>query len=131
MCQLEVYRPWKAANIVAVMFLKIYGFLGEHGADYQLRLLADEKKISVGFFETVTYSSQLTDNAWKDFQGGLAYFNKVIADVESGVGKSDNERLFRAWLSGDLAVLGTVNAENFTDFPCYAGVVLQLETWSG
>ncbi|HXC34776.1 MAG TPA: TraB/GumN family protein [Candidatus Acidoferrales bacterium] len=122
---LEDFKPWKAAYIIGQKLAPTYGFFGESGVEMTLRALVEGKKLVVEFFEANTRSSELTDEACKPFQDGLALLRKCLKEAESGAIKREYERQSRAWLTCDLADFAAIQREQFADFPFISGVHLQ------
>lgn len=121
----EAFRPWKASLFLAGCFTSKYGFSRENGVDHRLRLLADEKKLLVDFFEPRTRSHELYDDSCKKFQGGLAYFKRAIADTKSGAGQLELQRMLRAWMSSNLVDLSAILVNELAESSYMVSVQLQ------
>jgi uncharacterized protein YbaP (TraB family) len=122
---LEDLRPWRAANSLQHYFVTKYGYSADHGVAHQLRLLADEMGSQADFFETNARSSELRDNSCKKFRNGLAYFKRAIDETKSGAAQSNQERVFKAWLSSDVAELRAVRKKENSESSYMVNVDLQ------
>lgn len=122
---LEDLRPWRAANSLQHYFITKYGYSADHGVEHRLRLLADEKGSQVDFFESNSHSSELRDKSCKKFRNGLAYFKRAIDETKSGAGQSNQERVFKAWLSSDFTELMAVRKKENSESPYIVDVDLQ------
>jgi uncharacterized protein YbaP (TraB family) len=122
---LEDLRPWRAANSLQHYFITKYGYSADHGVAHQLRLLADGKGLQADFLESNSHSSELRDKSCKKFRNGLAYFKRAIDETKSGAGKSNQERVFKAWLSSNFAELAAVQKQGLAESSYIADVDLQ------
>ena len=109
--------PWAAAFHVVGHFLPILGISPIYGVDFQLRKIAENKRLVINFLESSNHSSELIDLACKKSDGGLNFFEQTVADFRSDECRVMLRRLIKSWVSSDLADFNAIRDEHLIKFP--------------
>jgi len=115
--KLDIYLPWRAAQILAATFMPKHGFFHARGVDTILREKAERQKCDLGFLSSPTRSSELMQLACEITDFGMKLFEETITDIESGGDIKELNRLYRAWLLSDLKDLTAYLNESLGKFP--------------
>jgi uncharacterized protein YbaP (TraB family) len=113
----DALLPWRAAFYVMHQLLPKVGLSHAHGVENRFRVMADGNGLSVEFLESPTRAFDLIDSSCKQAQGGLAFFERLVTDAESGAGLLELQRIIRAWLTSDLEALTTIHNKQLIQFP--------------
>lgn len=113
----ETLRPWRAAFHVLFYILPIAGLSHAFGIDHRLRITAENSGLAVEFLESPAHAFKLIDSSCRNFQDGLAFFERSVDETESGKVFSELKCIVQAWRNADLASLTAMHDEKLREFP--------------
>ena len=99
---IEPLLPWKAASYLDGCISRQLGLNLEDGLEYRFRALADIMKLSVEFLESPKRTLELIDLACEPDKGGIAYFEDVLRDAESGAFQLQLQNQIDAWINNSF-----------------------------